>query len=214
MLEHIKLESLAESVAGAMPALDPTDALIAVQTYRLLIQGEPVRIDQVAEEADVSLERAQQVLSSWPGVFFDEGDVVVGFWGLAQPEMPHRFDVDGETLCTWCAWDALFIPEIIGRRALVESTSPGTGEKVSLTVDPDGVKEYSPTSAVVSFLVPERSFDHNVILNFCHYVHFFTSEEAAQGWLAKHDGTFLLSIEDAFELGRLTNQRIFGTVLA
>ena len=40
--------------------------------------------------------------------------------------MSHRFEVAGRTLYTWCAWDSLFLPQILGQEAEVESTCPLT----------------------------------------------------------------------------------------
>ena len=53
---------------------------------------------------------------------------VLGFGGLATMPMHHRFEVDGRELSTWCAWDSLFIPEILGRSARVASLDPENGE--------------------------------------------------------------------------------------
>jgi hypothetical protein len=67
---------------------------------------------------------------------------------------------------------------------------------------------------VVSFLTPNRRFDQNVIESFCHFVHFFQTSQAGDEWTGRHPGTFLLSVEEAFTLGRLTNTRNFGDALA
>jgi hypothetical protein len=56
-------------------------------------------------------------------------------------------------------------------------------------------------------------FDENVILNFCSYVHFFTSPTSGSQWIAEHPATFLLSLEEAFDLGRRTNEARYGTAL-
>ena len=68
--------------------------------------------------------------------------------------------------------------------------------------------------AVVSFLTPDTPFDANVVLSFCHYMLFFISEEAGTKWTAEHKNTFLLSVEEASEVGRLTNRANFGDALA
>jgi hypothetical protein len=44
-----------------------------------------------------------------------------------------------------------------------------------------------------------------VIQGFCHFVHFFVSEVAGKTWTERHPGTFLLSLAEAFELGRKVN---------
>jgi hypothetical protein len=63
----------------------------------------------------------------------------------------------------------------------------------------------------VSFLAPDAPWDHGVIQGFCHYVLFFTSRETGEQWAAKHEGTFLLSVAEAYEVGRRVNARRFST---
>ena len=53
----------------------------------------------------------------------------------------------------------------------------------------------------------------DVIASFCHYVLFFSSEESGKQWIANHENTFLLTMDDAYEIGRLTNQATFGAAL-
>ena len=153
-------------------------------------------------------------LEGWYGVYYEDGGDVIGFWGLSLPEMNHRFMINGRTLYTWCAWDSLFIPEIIQKTAYVESTCPITGSKICLTVSPNQLEKIEPTGAVMSLLTPEvAKFRENVILNFCHYVHFIFSAESGHEWISQNKGTFLLSIHDAFILGHIKNQGRFNKTI-
>ena len=204
---------LAQKVADAFPNLSTTEQRIALGLYRLLAEGEPVSPDRVAQHLDLSTNLVREIFDSWPAVYFDDEKNVVGFWGLALQEMPHRFKVKGRQLYTWCAWDSLFIPELLGRTAEVESTCPTSGEIISLTVSPTRVENFSPDSAVVSFLSPTTSFDMNIIAGFCHYVLFFSSEESGTQWIVNHKDTFLLTLNEAHEIGRLTNKATFGAAL-
>lgn len=89
--------------------------------------------------------------------------------------------------------------------AHVQSVDPHSGETITLTVTPDSVIERSHERIGVSFLTPDKSFDADVITSFCHYVHFFTDADSAAPWLAAHDRTFLIGLDEAFELGRRWN---------
>ena len=209
----VSLKELAEKIVGAFPPSDPMRRHVAVSLYRLLMEGKPVSIGRLANTLDLPGEMVSQVLSLYPA-FRDDQGAVIGFGGLTVAEMPpHIFRVEGRTLSTWCAWDSLFIPGILGKTAEVTSRDPITHIPISLTVAPDGVKHVRPESVVVSFLMPDRTFDRDVIVNFCHFVHFFGSREAGEAWIARHPGTFLLSVEEAFALGQLTNARNFGDAL-
>jgi len=209
----INVTQLADKLVGAVPRFDHIGRRVAVALYRELAKGRPVPLARVATLLDLTHEAVGGALAANLLLFNSDGSVI-GFGGLNVTEMlPHRFRVNDETLYTWCAWDSLFIPGILGKAADVASRDPVTGIPISLKVAPDHVRGVQPAGTVVSFLAPNRAFDRNAITNFCHFVHFFGSEETGRTWTADHPGTFLLSLEDAFALGRLTNTRNFGDAL-
>jgi hypothetical protein len=53
--------------------------------------------------------------------------------------MHHEFRVKAQMLCTWCAWDSLFIPIVLGDTAHVSPPDPQTRELVRVTVSPTRV---------------------------------------------------------------------------
>lgn len=205
------INGIAKTVIGWMPVLNEEEQKISIYLYRMLSEGEPVAPAGLADTSGISIGRVEKILQSWPGVFYEKGGRINGFWGIAIPKMGHKFKVDGKNLYTWCAWDALFIPEILGKTVEVESTCPITKKSIQLIVEPSGITYVGPKETVVSFLIPEESkVDANVVNTFCHFVHFFSSEDAANKWVIEHQGTFILKPEDAFTLGRVVNQARFG----
>lgn len=208
-----KVAELADKLVGAVPRFDAVGQKIAVVLYRLLSEGQAVPLNRLADAVALPVDTVRDILARWP-VFLDDQKAVIGFGGLTVVEMPpHRFIVEGCTLYTWCAWDSLFIPGILGKTARVESVCPVTKGQITLEVAPDGVKQIDPPTVVVSFLTPDHSFDRDVIANFCHFIHFFRSADVAATWISRHTGTFLLSVDEAVALGRLTNARNFGGAL-
>src|SRR5438067_13145986 len=131
------------------------------------------------------------MLQQMPGVFRDDEQRVIGYFGLTIREMgKHRIHLDGQTLSAWCAWDTLIIPELIGRTIEVTSTSPNDDGLISLTSTPDGARHLNPVETVVTFVPPKSDFVKNTIQSFCHYVHFFPTPESAARWTAEHPGSF------------------------
>ena len=49
----------------------------------------------------------------------------------------------------------------------------------------------------MSLLVPDGSFGSGVIESFCHFVHFFASQQAGQRWAAGYSGTLLMTLGEA-----------------
>lgn len=49
-----------------------------------------------------------------------------GHMGLSLNDHPHQFEVGGRELRTWCAWDTLFLPPMLGQTAYVVPRDPPT----------------------------------------------------------------------------------------
>jgi alkylmercury lyase len=198
------LPALAESLAGTFPGCD--DAPLARALLRTLSHGRPVSAATLATAADRHECDVASALARWPNVRRDEQGRVVAFCGLSLRPTDHRFDIAGRRLYTWCAWDTLFLPALLDEQAHVASTCPVTGADVRLTVEPDRVLAAQPGDLRVSFPPPTQTSAADIVESFCCHVHFLAGEEAAAQWLSGRDGTLALSLDDAFELGRLATR--------
>jgi alkylmercury lyase len=213
-MEKLDLNEIIRLIPNEFLKLTLEEQMLSVQLYRLLAEGQPVSTETLAKALNFPMEAVNNILEKWVGVYSNEEKQIIGYWGLALPQMPHRFTVKGNTLYTWCAWDSLFIPEIIKKTARVESTCPVTGSKIALTVTPEEIKELEPPGTVMSFVTPEAGkIRENVILNFCHYIHFFSSAEAGSKWISHNQGTLVLSLAEAFDLGQKKNEIRYKDVL-
>ena len=196
------VQDLASAIAAATIDIDEQGRRIVISVYDLLAQGDPVTSAEIAGHAYEPETVVVAKLNGWPGVFWDDQGRVVGFWGLAIPEMDHRFHAEnGKPMYAWCALDPFLIVPVIGRSARVESKDPVTGEPITMTVTPRGINDLSPATGVVSFLAPNKPFDFDVIESFCNFVLNFASRESAERWAAERDGIVLLPAAEAFEVG-------------
>lgn len=209
----IELDQLSRHFVKAFPAISRQEQQIALAIYRLLAQGKPVSIAQVANAVGGTDEVISSVIDGWPGVFFENGDLI-GFWGITIREMQHQLNVDNQHVYAWCAWDALFIPELLNAEVKVVTSCPETGEKIELEVTPEQVKAVNNNDVMVSFIQPTISnLTEDITSSFCHFVYFLSSEEAGKRWCVKHPNTFLLTLTDAFSLGRMVNAKRYSLTL-
>jgi len=198
------VQELSEAIAAASDGIDDQARRIAKASLDLLANGDPVTPSEIAGRAHEPEAVVLATLKGWPAgsVFWDDEGRVVGTWGLAIPEMGHRFQVEGsKPISAWCALDPFLIVPAIRRTARVESKDPVSGEPVTMTVTPEGIKDLSPASAVVSFIAPDKPFDSDVIASFCEYVLNFASRESAERWASEREGIILLPAAEAFEVG-------------
>jgi alkylmercury lyase len=208
------VEQLAERLLNAFPQLDARERRIALAVYRELARGAPVEQQVLAQRCAVPVEEMTATLRAWPGVFFDEAQRIIGFWGLTIRPMAHRLRLDGRELYAWCAWDTLFLPRLIGEPARVESRCRATGEALALTVEADRVETTLPSLAL-SFVAPEAAAAKaDIVTSFCHHVHFFRTAQAARQWIGGRPGFYELALADAFELGRSVNAAMYGEALS
>jgi len=201
---------------GSPVAYGPDLSRLLVRLMRELAQGRPLpreRVDQIIGDLGIAREGAYRFLREVAER--DADGEVFGIMGLSLNETPHRFYVNGARMFTWCAGDALFVPAVLGRTATVESKSPVSGERVKLKVSPQGVEEVHPVGAVVSIVIvdPDQAKTGSVEAiwgTFCHHIFFFASREEAGRWAAGRDNIEILSVEEAYELGRLFSSRLLS----
>ncbi len=207
------VEELEAAIGAAGPELSVRDQRIAVAVYRVLSRAEPASSETIASEAGVAVEVVEGRLGEWPAVFRNDDGEVVGFWGLAVVEMPHRLElVDGTRSYAWCAWDPLFLAAIIGD-VTVTTADATTGADITYRIVDGEVMEASHPNGVLSFLRPDEPWDDEVMATFCHYVLHFETPAGAEAWIGQHPGTFALSLPDAVTLAHDHVQRTFGDAL-
>jgi alkylmercury lyase len=211
--EERRLEHLARALqeAGMRQAFTPEVSRMTVRLWREIARGDPVSpewVEQIASTLDIEQQTGRLVLDTM--CERDGHGNVVGIAGLSQNQHPHHFTVNGIRLATWCALDSLFLPVMLQQTAEVLSPCPVTGETIRLTISPQGVTSKHPESAVIPIVIPQPVTSgpasvEEIWTTFCHHVHFFASPQAAQEWVAAREQEIaILTIEEAFELGRLT----------
>ena len=213
-METTTPNSLAAELTAAAPPLTAQEQHLAISLYRTLAHGQPVDAAVLADQTEMPLDEVERALAARGGTFTDDHGRVIGFLGLSIRPMPHRLIIEGRTLYAWCAYDTLFLPELLGKAADVESQCPTTGQAISLTVDGTDVTQVEPAETVLSYLHKQEPLDQNVINTFCHYIHFFANVDAVAEWTANHEGTFSLSLADGSEIARLVNRGRYPNMFA
>ena len=216
--QNVDVDAVALGIVKVLPTLDSFEQRLSLELYRLLSGGQPVARAVLAERLQVSVEIVDQILDGWPGVFSDSERRIIGYWGLSiagADTSPHQLTVDGQKLSAWCAWDTLFLPQLLGKCVEVESRSPGQAGGVNLIVTATNVDHVEPEDAHMSFLMPDGGqVPKNIVTTFCQFVHLFPSRPAGEAWAAQHPGTFPLSVAEAHAIARRKNQAQYGEAMA
>ena len=189
--------------------------------YRELAKGQALEATQLGRALGVSPAEARALMardrsgaSSMPmarGVFSASVALRRRRSIIAGGRRPHPLDLVrlGQPVYSRDPWAS---------RRVYTTPDPENGEVVRLFVSPDRIESAEPEDAVVSFLLPNAqdlpTTAASVMVKFCHFVFFFTSRSSGERWMAKHPGTFLFSLDEAFVLAKRLNARNSGPELA
>ncbi len=202
-MHSTSLELLARQLAEGLRG---DHDIICRELVRLLARGRPVTPERLASAVQMTAEQVGEVLAGLTDLEVDPSSNVVG-WGLTFIITPHRFLVQGQQFYTWCALDALIYPALLQVVASVESSCPVSGAPVTLSVTPAGVHDLAPASAVVSIVVPEQGSACNGDRGtFCTQSLFFRSRRDALTWQPSSPTARLLSVAEAYQVGRLISR--------
>jgi alkylmercury lyase len=178
----------------------------------LLAGGQPVSAEQLAGRSEQSPDQIEDIFKRFRecgGEFDGQGNLVGA--ALTLNPTAHRFLINGKELYTWCALDALFLPNLLGRTAEVASTCPVTGQIIQLSINPEGVVNHSPAGLVLSITIPGVSCETGCCCHgnktgprsdACSQMHFFSSRAAADEWLRDRPGVAVLTIAEAWQLAK------------
>ncbi|MPY89484.1 MAG: alkylmercury lyase [Luteitalea sp.] len=152
-LPRISLEELIDSQEAQLKHLPEEFVRLFVPVVRELAHGQPVQPERLATLAGLPLDKTTAVLRE-AGEWDPGGTRVVGLM-LTSIRTPHRFEVHGHTMWTWCSGESLMFPMLIGAPARIQSPCAATGDPIRMKVTPTSVEQLQPASAVVSVILPK-----------------------------------------------------------
>jgi alkylmercury lyase len=159
--------------------LDRAAAAFRQRAFAALLAGRTPSVAQIAEAASrdaVAVARAVAWLESH-GQLERDGERLVGAHGLTHRATPHALTIEGLTLHTWCAYDAVAIPVALGATARAETTCPTCQRSLVVDVDTGRL----PPAASLVLWMPTGPCDH-VIDDFCAHANLFCTPEHLDTW--------------------------------
>ncbi len=173
---------------------------VGVTLYRLLGCGSPVTRAQLALACELSQEQTDQCLGEFPPTSLEvdpRGDVVA-FGGLSLLPTRHAFIASGTELHTWCVLDALFLPEILGKAAVLATQCPASGATFIVELEPGKLGAAHPPGSVMSVIAPDRAACcADLRRSFCDHISLFRDREAFAAWSRGRTDVECLTLEEA-----------------
>lgn len=189
---------------------------LSLALYRRLGGSAPVERAELAGDLNLKVEALNADLRAVPEstIDIDANGAIVAFGGLSMIPASHVFEVGGLELYTWCVFDALFLPQLLGKSALSVTRCPVTDMQIEISLTPTAITSSRPTSPVMLIIAPDKeSCGENLRGAFCNHVIFFADETAFRDWQGGRPDVAHVSLEEAHELARQRNQYRYGHCL-
>jgi alkylmercury lyase len=196
------IEKTKQDLAALPEGAYQAELRLQVIALQLLAKGAPVSPDTLAEAWGIPLEHVQAIFEQAAALgtlqLDDEGNMV----GTAISLVPskHKFQVGGNTLYAWCAYDAVYTPGVIGADAVIESVDPLSNQPIRLKISPGGVLESEPEGIAATVVGIDADSSGGAESPRCSQMHFFVSEENARAWSAGQPGVSVMTVDQLFAL--------------
>ncbi|MGH7124555.1 MAG: organomercurial lyase, partial [Stellaceae bacterium] len=181
---------------------------LTVTLYRLLGRGLPVSREQLGAACGCSRERIDQLLGEIlpTSLEWDASGEVVAFGGLSLLPTKHRFVVGETAFHTWCVLDALFLPEILGKSAMLVTNCPASGAELRVELAPGEMRTAEPSGAVMSIMAPDhKACCDNLRRAFCDKVNLFRDSDTFIAWSRGREDMVSLPLSEAQLFARQRN---------
>lgn len=203
--------AFADYLRRRVPATNTVETQnMSLSLYRLLSRGIPVLREVLAAECGVAQERVNSFLRELPrsAVILDDRDrrAVIAFNGLNLAPTPHRFAIGKTVLYTWCAFDALFLPEILGKSATLITRCPATGTALTFELAPGKVLATQTPDCVLSIVTPdEEACCGDIRAAFCDHVNLFKDAQTFKTWAKGRQSVACVTLEEGQAFARQRN---------
>jgi alkylmercury lyase len=158
--------------------------------FRLLAEGQPLPIVQLAAETGVEIDGLRELLVSVRSEFDEQGRLV-DLFGMTLQQTPHRLEIESKVVFSCCALWAHVIPRL-----------PVSKELVHLLISPDGIESVEPVDAMATMAAAnERDIAADVCAAFCCQVKHFVSRENAQLFASWSSRRSVVTVDELHELG-------------
>ncbi len=164
-----------------------------------IADGEPATVADIAEATGWDRDTVSRQMDAAAAAGCEIRDGAVVGAALTLTPTDHEFTVRGNTLHTWCGFDALFLPPLLGEPAHVRSTCPVTGQPIALAVDPAGtVHDVAPVTTCVAITGPAAACaTAGPGSELCAQMPFLASPEAGRAWADDHAGVAVVDLATA-----------------
>lgn len=202
-----KLQETIQHLNKILPKFTELEKRLSKFLYIELVKGFPVPLAKIVEQLHLPEEQAIELLDALDYVEQNQNNEIIAYRGVTLSSAKHTLVTAESTVYTWCAFDTLFLLDLIDEPAHIHSTCATCNKKLMLKPSMLDGSKFENSSVVMSFLVPEPSaYQESLRASFCCKVHFFCNLNCGQQWSSLQSNIELFSIDDSLTIARERNR--------
>jgi alkylmercury lyase len=205
------LQSIVQQLQKLLPKLKKEERQIAKFLYQKLALGRSVAIETIANELQNPMQQIQDYLEQMAYVEYNAVGEISAYRGVTLNQTNHYVFHNKSKICTWCAFDTLFLADLLVKPVCISSNCPTCCKAIAFTVTDQDLTSLNDTGIVMSFTFPNKiDYCEDLQNAFCSRVHFFCNEQCGSDWEDLSAEIDFFDLVEALEISRERNRQFLG----
>ena len=207
------LQLTVQQLQKLLPDLNKDERRISKFLYQNLALGKSISVGTIAKFLQIPLQDTRAHLKQMKYVEYDAAGEISAYRGVTLNPTKHYLVHNNVNIYTWCAFDTLFLAELLAEPVRIFSNCPTCGKAVACEISDRNLINSIDSALVMSFIIPSKvDLSDNLQNAFCCKVHFFCNQQCGNEWLNLSPEIVFFDLVESLEIARERNRNFLGKV--
>ena len=138
---------------------------------------------------------------------------ILAYRGVTLNQTKHYVFHNNVKIYTWCAFDTLFLADLLVEPVSIFSNCPACGKAISCKVTDRNLISSKDSDIVMSFIIPDKvDFCEDLQNAFCCKVYFFCNQQCGSEWINLSPEIALFNLAESLVIAQERNRQFLGNV--
>ncbi len=207
------LLSTVQQLQKLLPELKKEERQISKFLYQKLALGKSIPIETIANELQIPIQDIQVHLKQMAYVEYSATGEISAYRGVTLNQTKHYVFHNNVKIYTWCAFDTLFLADLLVEPVSIFSNCPACGKAISCKVTDRNLISSKDSDIVMSFIIPDKvDFCDDLQNAFCCKVYFFCNQQCGSEWINLSPEIAFFNLAESLVIAQERNRQFLGNV--
>jgi alkylmercury lyase len=207
------LQSTVQQLQKLLPNLKKEKRQISKFIYQKLALGKSVPIETIANELQIPIQDIQVHLKQMAYVEYNAIGEISAYRGVTLNQTKHCVFHNNVKIFTWCAFDTLFLADLLVEPVSISSNCPACGKTIACKVTDRNLTSSKDSDIVMSFIIPDKvDYCEDLQNAFCCKVHFFCNLQCGSEWINLSPEIDFFDLEKSLVIAQERNRQFLRNV--